>query len=155
MRRDPRDRLTVFGSHSRPAGHSLGPRPSFPSQLGVAPARAAVCKEGLARVCCDPYSAPTRKTKHKTGTHLTNYSLSKYDHNFVHTDDPTNGSVGTKRTMSSVLDHLDQTTGHLFLPLHALYCEKHKNIQEESQWKINGKPNGKHSAVHDTVVHAN
>ena len=66
----------------------------------------------MARVCCDPYSAPTRKTKHKTGTHLTNYSLSKYDHNFVHTDDPTNGSVGTKRTMSSVLDHLDQTTGH-------------------------------------------
>ena len=68
--------------------------------------------EGLARVCCSEYSAPTRTTKHKTGTHLTNYSLSKYDHNFVHTDDPADGSIGTKRTMSSVLDHVGRTTDH-------------------------------------------
>ena len=74
----------------------------------------------------------------------------------VHGSGGKEGDGNTSSTcFQNVSPTLDQTTGHPFLPLHALYCEKHKNIQEENQWKINGKPNGKHSAVHDTVVHAN
>jgi hypothetical protein len=74
--------------------------------LSLDPLRVFLCQEGLARVCSEPYVAPTQRTMHKIGCHLTNYSISKYAAEYNHADDPTDGTQGTKRTLSSTLEFL-------------------------------------------------
>lgn len=46
------------------------------------------------------------KGAHKVGRHLTNYSVSKYSGDYDHTDDPTDGSRGTKRLLSATFGYL-------------------------------------------------
>ncbi|XP_071499177.1 tubulin polyglutamylase TTLL11-like [Diadema antillarum] len=65
----------------------------------ISPLRIYICKEGLARFCTVPYQPPNARNLHVTYMHLTNYSLNKYSHSFVHTDATDRGS---KRTTSSV-----------------------------------------------------
>lgn len=68
--------------------------------------RAFICKEGLVRVCPEPYSKPSSKNCFKAETHLTNYSIAKYSTRMVHAENPFDGSTGTKRLMSAVLAYL-------------------------------------------------
>ena len=48
------------------------------------PVPLAVCREGLARFCTEPYAAPDPQNLHKVCSHLTNYSLNKLSADFVH-----------------------------------------------------------------------
>lgn len=79
--------------------------------LSLEPLRVFLAEEGLVRVCTQPYVAPSSRNLHKVECHLTNYSVSKYSADYVHTDDPLDGSQGTKRTLSSTLLFL-QGQGH-------------------------------------------
>ena len=67
--------------------------------------------KGLARFASDEYEHPTPDTSHHIGVHLTNYSISKYATNFEHSDDPSDGANGSKRTVSSVFSYM-QSNGH-------------------------------------------
>lgn len=79
--------------------------------LSLEPLRVFLCEEGLVRVCTQPYAVPSSRNAHKVECHLTNYSVSKYSADYVHTDDPSDGSQGTKRTLSSTWNFL-QGQGH-------------------------------------------
>eukprot|EP00930_Biecheleria_cincta_P069434 TRINITY_DN5717_c0_g1_i2.p1 TRINITY_DN5717_c0_g1~~TRINITY_DN5717_c0_g1_i2.p1 ORF type:complete len:562 (+),score=60.82 TRINITY_DN5717_c0_g1_i2:94-1779(+) len=79
--------------------------------LSLQPLRALLCKEGLARLCCEPYMAPSMMNKANISCHLTNYSISKCCGSYSHTNDPADGSRGNKRTWSSTLAFLE-TLGH-------------------------------------------
>merc|ERR1712118_260802 len=69
--------------------------------LSIRPLRVFLCPEGLVRVCTEPYKEPTGRTAHRINCHLTNYSVSKYSTEFVHSDDPADGTKGTKRSWTS------------------------------------------------------
>jgi len=79
--------------------------------LSLAPLRTYLCSEGIARVCSEAYTEPTARTVNKVNCHLTNYSINKFGTNYDHTDDPSDGTAGTKRTLSSVMRFL-ATMGH-------------------------------------------
>eukprot|EP01047_Picozoa_sp_COSAG01_P047838 COSAG01_NODE_4606_length_4884_cov_3.073981_7_plen_193_part_00 len=53
--------------------------------LSLAPLRVFVCREGLVRVCTQPYEQPSRRNSHKLSAHLTNYSVNKCDPRHIHT----------------------------------------------------------------------
>ncbi len=72
----------------------------------LSPLRVFLCHEGLARVCSTPYEAPSKRNVHKLTSHLTNYSINKYEATYEHHDDPTDGSKGTKRSLSAVMTYL-------------------------------------------------
>lgn len=82
--------------------------------LSLSPLRVFLCKEGLVRVCSEPYLEPTdsaareeRLRKNKLTRHLTNYGVSKHnDAHYDDSDDPNDGSRGTKRTLSSTMAYL-------------------------------------------------
>ena len=90
--------------------------------LSLSPLRVFLCNEGLARVCSEPYFEPTdsgtreeRLLKNRLTRHLTNYGVSKHnDAFFDDTDDPDDGSRGTKRTLSATLAYL-QAQGDISL----------------------------------------
>ena len=69
------------------------------------------CREGLVRVCTKAYEEPTSRNKHLLNGHLTNYSVNKYEADFQHDDDPGAGDKGSKRSLSAVLAHLDDSLG--------------------------------------------
>ena len=52
------------------------------------PIRAFLLQDGLVRCSTRPYEEPHSGNLYKTDALLTNYSLSKYDHKFVHNEDP-------------------------------------------------------------------
>lgn len=79
--------------------------------LSMNPLRVFMCREGLARVCCEPYVEATPRTLHRIGCHLTNYTISKYAAEYDHIDDPMDGTRGTKRSLSSTLNFL-ASLGH-------------------------------------------
>ncbi|CAK0881843.1 unnamed protein product [Prorocentrum cordatum] len=66
-----------------------------------------LAREGLVRVCIDPYEAPVPRNLHKLTVHLTNYSLSKFSEKFVFSDDAASGDSGCKRALSAVLSGLE------------------------------------------------
>lgn len=72
-----------------------------------------LAREGLARVCPEPYEQPTQRNLHRTTMHLTNYSLSRMSEKYVHNNDPGDASYGCKRTLSVVLQSLETTAPHL------------------------------------------
>lgn len=82
--------------------------------LSLSPLRVFLCNEGLVRVCSESYFEPTgsatreeRLQKNKLTRHLTNYGVNKHnDAHFDDSDDPADGSRGTKRTLSSTLAYL-------------------------------------------------
>jgi hypothetical protein len=75
-----------------------------------APRRSNVEKShvGVARFS-DTYEAPTARNAARVTAHLTNYTLNKAAPNFEHVDDPADGTRGSKRCMSVVLDHMHRT----------------------------------------------
>ena len=77
----------------------------------LSPLRVFLCREGLVRVCSAPYEAPSKRNAHKLTSHLTNYSINKYEATYEHHDDPTDGSKGTKRSLSAVMAYL-ASLGH-------------------------------------------
>lgn len=80
--------------------------------LGVGEAaRAWLCSEGLVRVCSEPYAPADSSNKHKANSHLTNYSISKYEAAFSHADTPHDGSQGSKRALSATLQYLQRSAG--------------------------------------------
>lgn len=79
--------------------------------LSLEPLRAFLCCEGLARVCSEAYAEPTMRTSHKVTCHLTNYSINKFGTNYDHVDDASDGTAGTKRTLSSTMAFLERL-GH-------------------------------------------
>jgi len=67
-----------------------------------------IFNDGLVRICTHKYEKPKTKNAHKLNSHLTNYSLNKYDKNYEHTEDVTKGDVGSKRTLKSTLNYLER-----------------------------------------------
>eukprot|EP01062_Namystynia_karyoxenos_P023116 TRINITY_DN18892_c0_g1_i1.p1 TRINITY_DN18892_c0_g1~~TRINITY_DN18892_c0_g1_i1.p1 ORF type:complete len:562 (+),score=127.42 TRINITY_DN18892_c0_g1_i1:68-1753(+) len=72
------------------------------------PLRVLVAREGLARVCCEPYERPARGNLFRGSSHLTNYGLNKHSAAFDHHDDPADGTRGSKRALRSALAHLEE-----------------------------------------------
>lgn len=70
-----------------------------------------LAREGLARVCIEPYEQPNSSNLHRLTVHLTNYSLSKFSDKFIFTEKPQDGTQGCKRTLSAVLTVLEDDTG--------------------------------------------
>ena len=68
----------------------------------VDPPRAYVCREGLVRLCSEPYAAPARGNLRNVFAHLTNSSLNKHHDEYV-LDDAGEGD-GSKRRLSEALD---------------------------------------------------
>merc|ERR1712232_1286526 len=66
-----------------------------------------LAREGLVRVCLDPYEPPESRNLHRHTVHLTNYSLSKFSDKFVFNEDPTDAHNGCKRTLSAVLSRIE------------------------------------------------
>ena len=77
--------------------------------VSVAPLRAYICREGLARFATEPYERPNESNLDRLYMHLTNSSVNKRSADFFISNDSV--SVGSKRTMSSVFGHL-QTKGY-------------------------------------------
>ena len=61
------------------------------------------------RVCSQRYGLPDKHNIHKTGMHLTNFSVNKTSAQYVHNDDLEEGARGGKRTLSAVLQYLART----------------------------------------------
>ena len=68
----------------------------------VDPPRAYVCREGLVRLCSEPYAEPARGNLRNVFAHLTNSSLNKHHDEYV-LDDAGEGD-GSKRRLSEALD---------------------------------------------------
>lgn len=64
-------------------------------------------REGLVRVCVEPYSRVDAKNIYRMRMHLTNYALSKYSDKFKFGDDAGDATVGGKRLLSAVLKVLE------------------------------------------------
>ena len=74
--------------------------------LSLEPRRLLLCREGLARVCSEPFAALSSRSASRVDCHLTNYSINKYSPAFEHSHDPHEGATGTKRSLRPVLEQL-------------------------------------------------
>ncbi|RLN86344.1 hypothetical protein BBJ28_00007461 [Nothophytophthora sp. Chile5] len=73
--------------------------------LSVAPLQIHILRNGLARFCTSAFRKPTRKNLSQKRMHLTNK-------NFRRADDSTAGkSGGSKRSLASIMQHLDANGG--------------------------------------------
>ena len=73
------------------------------------PMRLYLFKEGLVRFATQEYEDPSSDNKSNLFMHLTNYAINKQSENFEHGDG--NGETGHKRSLVSLLKHLQQTQG--------------------------------------------
>lgn len=77
--------------------------------LSVRPLRIFLCRDGLVRVCSEPYTPPDQEaTGTRCSKHLTNYSAQKYEPGFEHNDDPKEAHKGTKRSLAPLMSYLEQ-----------------------------------------------
>ena len=74
---------------------------------GVDPLRVFMFKEGLARFATETYTGPAKANLDNLYMHLTNYAINKNAANFVKNSTVDDDS-GTKRTLTTVLDHIEQ-----------------------------------------------
>ena len=72
----------------------------------INPLRLYVYEEGLARFATCKYSAPVSGNKGNKYVHLTNYSVNKYNPNFVPNDNPFVEDVGSKWSISALKEYL-------------------------------------------------
>lgn len=72
----------------------------------VEPLRIMIYRDGLARFATSKYEAPLNTNIKDMRMHLTNYAINKDSDNFVR-----EGSMGSKRTISSVLDEIEKIKG--------------------------------------------
>ena len=75
---------------------------------GVDPLRIFMFKEGLARFATETYTGPAKANLDNLYMHLTNYAINKNGANFVKNSD-VDDDGGTKRTLTTVLDYIEQT----------------------------------------------
>jgi len=83
------------------------------------PVPLAVCREGLARFCTEPYAAPDPQNLHKVCSHLTNYSLNKLSADFVHGGPEAADENASKRLLSTALQQI---------------AEEHAGFDEAAFW---------------------
>lgn len=69
-----------------------------------------LAREGLARVCVDPYLQPLPRNQHRKSAHLTNYSVNKVSPKFEHAASAEDGHRGCKRSLTAVLRQFDKDT---------------------------------------------
>lgn len=74
----------------------------------LSPLCAFVNDEGLARFCTEDYQAPSNQNIGNVFMHLTNYSLNKRSKNFVHTEEIAGINDGSKRTLASLYEELNE-----------------------------------------------
>ena len=74
------------------------------------PLRVLIYKEGLCRLCTTPYSSPTQNNIECSYMHLTNYSINKYNDNFVQNDSEEENN-SSKRSLSWLWTWLS-SSGH-------------------------------------------
>lgn len=79
--------------------------------IGMSPLRVYVYKDGLARLATEQYEKPTDKNVGNLFMHLTNYAINKVSENFEFNEDKNNDDVGSKRSMTSVLEGIDIDEG--------------------------------------------
>ena len=77
----------------------------------MSPLRVYVYKDGLARLATEQYEKPTDKNVNNLFMHLTNYAINKVSENFEFNEDKNNDDVGSKRSMTSVLEGIDMDEG--------------------------------------------
>jgi hypothetical protein len=77
----------------------------------VDPLRVYLFKDGLVRLCTEPYVVPTAKNLSQVRMHLTNYAINKGSENFVFNDDADRTDVGNKRSLQWFFGWLDEN-GH-------------------------------------------
>jgi len=70
-----------------------------------------LAREGLARVCLEPYERPDNRNLHRLSVHLTNYSISKFSDKFVYSENSSDATQGCKRSLSAVLALIEQDSG--------------------------------------------
>lgn len=89
---------------------------------GVDPLRVFVFREGLARFATEEYVGPYRNNLDNLFMHLTNYAINKNSENFEANEDSGDDDTGHKRSVTSVLKHIEET-------------ENNPNVTVESLWR--------------------
>lgn len=75
------------------------------------PPRVYVYKDGLARFATVPYEKPHERNLEDLCMHLTNVAINKYNKYYEQNKDKNNDDVGSKRSLTSVLDTIDLEKG--------------------------------------------
>jgi len=73
--------------------------------------RVYVYKDGLARLATVRYEKPHEKNLHNLNMHLTNYAINKDHEDFIANEDAEKDDVGSKRSMRSVLEGIEEEEG--------------------------------------------
>jgi tubulin polyglutamylase TTLL6/13 len=89
---------------------------------GVDPLRVFVFREGLARFATEEYTGTYNNNLDNLYMHLTNYAINKYSDNFEANEDEDDDETGSKRSVSAVLKHIEDT-------------EKNPDITVEKLWE--------------------
>ena len=71
--------------------------------------RAFIYKEGLARFATEKYKSPMGSNLNNLCMHLTNYAINKEADGFIQNQNENQTDVGHKRSLTSILDHIDRT----------------------------------------------
>jgi len=74
---------------------------------GLNPLRAFIYKEGLARFATEQYHSPQGSNLNNLCMHLTNYAINKEADGFIQNQSENNTDVGHKRSLTSILKHID------------------------------------------------
>eukprot|EP00931_Biecheleriopsis_adriatica_P009021 TRINITY_DN110138_c0_g1_i1.p1 TRINITY_DN110138_c0_g1~~TRINITY_DN110138_c0_g1_i1.p1 ORF type:complete len:710 (-),score=125.51 TRINITY_DN110138_c0_g1_i1:47-2176(-) len=94
-----------------------------------------LAREGLARVCAEPYQQADARNQHRMTVHLTNYSVAKYSPNYDHSGRPEDGAHGCKRLVSAVFKELDRQVPGFSAP--DMWRELQKLAQDTLQFALN------------------
>ena len=79
---------------------------------GCDPLRVYVFKEGLTRLSTEKYVKPDSSNLQNQYIHLTNYAINKFSKNFIYNSDANNTTVGHKRSLVFIWDHIDKNGGN-------------------------------------------
>ncbi len=74
---------------------------------GADPLRIYLYKEGMGRLATEPYVNPTKSNLNTLYMHLTNYAINKNNKNFIFNHDKDADDVGHKRSLTSVLQYIE------------------------------------------------
>ncbi len=77
----------------------------------IRPLRVYMYKDGLVRLCTEPYKQPSTKNLSNRLMHLTNYSINKTSERFVANEDRENDGEGSKRSFRWLLSWIEDKYG--------------------------------------------
>ncbi len=77
----------------------------------IRPLRVYMYRDGLVRLCTEPYKQPTAKNLSDRLMHLTNYSINKISERFVANEDKDNDGEGSKRSLRWLLGWIEEKYG--------------------------------------------